>query len=288
MRVNLAVSKQVLKTLLKDGKPILTRSTSKDALTETTVLTDGRSYKLQRDATGRPITLLIDGIAAAQATWRPNGMLSKLSDGNTDIQPRQHKNGWPNGVLISAPSDSGQTSQWLEEKWDVMGRPIKITDSSGFEYTMNYDDQGRMKKFGRLTKDGKLMGASLIYNKDALITDIDSSWGKEKREYADNGLLKHVEISKQGEKSSTSFGVHGRPTIHLAFDGGNTTWRYSDYDTGGTLLAVELPNSERINYTWHDSDDTHNVKVKLGNTLVQTLSDTTGRVVAMSWGSAAQ
>jgi len=164
---------EVLEIVSRDGKPILTRSTSQDASTETIVLTNGPTYELRRDASGHPTTLLIDGVTAAQASWRPNGTLAELSDGTTEVRPRRHKNGWPNGVFISAPAKSGKTTQWLEEEWDMMGRPTKITDSSGFEYRLGYDEQGRLRSFGRLTEDGNLLGAKLHYDSDGLVTGIE-------------------------------------------------------------------------------------------------------------------
>ncbi|MBI3610871.1 MAG: RHS repeat-associated core domain-containing protein [Nitrospirae bacterium] len=276
--------KEATETLSQDGEPILTRSTSQDGRTETTVFTGGPTYELRKDASGHPITLFIDGAEAAKISWHEDGTLSGLRANDTEIQPLRHQNGWPNGVVISAPRISGQTSEWLQEEWDVMGRPIKITDSSGFEYKLGYDDQGRLRTFGRLMKDGKLMGTNLVYDDDGLVKGIDSSWGKEKREYGNDGVLKSVKIEKQGGKSATTYDKYGRPVSHSAFDGGATTWHYDPDDAGATLRTVELPNGKRIDYSSEESGETRRAQANLESTVVDTVSDKDGRVTTLTWG----
>jgi YD repeat-containing protein len=274
-------------TISQDGKPILTRSTSQDGKTETMVLTDGPTYEVRKDTAGHPTTLLIDGAKAATISWQKDGTLAGLRASDTEIQPRRHQNGWPNGVVISAPMISGKTTEWIEEEWDVMGRPTKVTDSSGFEYKMSYDDRGRLRTFGKMTKDGKVIGSNLVYNNDGLVIGIDSSWGKEKREYGDDDILKSVKIEKQGSKSVTSYDEHGRPVSHSAFDGGATTWRYDSNDAGAALRTVGLPNGKEIHYGSKDSGKVRSTQITLGSTVVQTASDAEGRVTALIWGERA-
>lgn len=247
------------------------------------VWTDGPTYEVRKDATGRPTTLSIDGVKAATISWEMDGTLAGLRAGDTEIHPRRHQNGWPNGVLISAPMIFGKTNEWIEEEWNVMGRPTKITDSSGFEYKMGYDDQGRLNRFGKMTKDGKLIGANLLYNDDGLITGIDSSWSKERREYGNDGILKGVEIQRQGKKSASTFDVNGRPVSHSAFDGGAMTWRYDSDDAGAALRAIGLPNGKEIDYASNESGKTRSMHASLGSAVVQVVSNEEGRVTVLTW-----
>ncbi len=233
-------------TLSRDGKPLLTRSTSQDGRTESTALADGPSYEVRKDPTGRPTTLSINGMKAATLSWQGDGTLGGLRAGDTEIQLRRHENGWPNGLVISAPMVSGKTNEWLEEEWDVMGRPTKITESSGFEHRIGYDDRGRLRAFGNVTKNGKLIGANLAYNGDGMITGIESSWGREDREYGSGGILKRVERQRQGAKSVTSYDEYGRPTSHTAFDGGATTWRYESGDAGAAPKSIQLRQGDPV------------------------------------------
>ncbi len=273
-----------METQYQDDKPILTRSTSADGRIERTILDNGSTYELHRDTSGHPSTLSIDGALAWQVSWQPDGTLARLRDSNTEVQPRRHKDGWRNGVLISAPMKSGRTTEWLEKEWDVIGYPIKVTDSSGFEYRMNYDDQGRLSTFGRLTEDKKLMGTKLVYDDKGLIKFIGSSWANEKREYEDSGVLKRVEVERQGKQSMTTFDAYGRPSNYVAFDNGITTWRYDSDEAGTMLRTVELPNDGQINYSSDDSGETRIADIRMGPALVRTIFDAEGRVTTMTWG----
>ena len=266
----------------RDGKQTFTRSISQNGKLEKTMITDGSTYELQRDICGRPTVMSIDGVTAAQISWNPDGRISGLRDDNTKIQPRWHKDGWQKGVVISSLINS--KINWFEKQWDVMGRPIKLNDSTGFEYVINYDDEGRVKTFGRLTEDGKLMGTNFNYNSKGSIKAIDSSWSKEKRKYRNNGSLKRLEVKKQGEKSVTDFDSYGYPISHIAFDEGETKWHYDHDENGTTLLSIDLPNDKKIKYSGDDSDKTHSIKVSLGSAVVQTISDDKGRLTKLAWG----
>jgi RHS repeat-associated protein len=273
---------EVTETLYQGDKPILTRSTSQDGRTETTALTDGSTYEIHRNPLGQPSAVFVDGVLAAEASWRPDGTFGGLRVGNTEIQSRRHAEGWPNGVLVSAPMVDGKTNQWLEYEWDLMGRPNKITDSSGFQYVMKYDDEGRIETFGQLTGKGKLVSTDITYNSDGLITDIKTPWETEERGYASSGVLKSIEVERKGEESEILFDSHGRMTRQSAFDGGSTTWRYESDEDGARLKAVELPNDEQISYSWGDAEETHLADVSMGSVIVRTRSDAEGRVSTMT------
>jgi len=275
---------EMSETLSQDGKPILTRSISQDGMTDTTVLTDGPTYEVRKDDTGYPSMLSIDGVKAATISWQKDGTLAGLHTSNTEIRPRRHQDGWPNGVLISAPMISEKTNEWIKEEWDVMGRLIKITDSSGFEYKMVYDDQGRLLTFGETTEDKKIMGSRFLYDDDGLVTGIDSSWEKEKREYENNGILKNIKIERQGTKSVTTYDHDGLQINHLAFDGGTTTWRYDSKNTVAVPGMIELPDGKQINYKYEHSNKTRNTEISLDSTTVYTAFDAKGRVTTLTWG----
>jgi YD repeat-containing protein len=178
----------------------------------------------------------------------------------------------------------GTTDQWQEEEWDRLGRPIKITDSSGFEYAMNYDAQGRLITFGRLTDDGKFLGTKLVYNTDGQLTDVESSWGKQNRDYAEGGALKRVEVKRQGAISVMTFDAYGRPASQSAFDGGSTIWHYDPDEPGAMLSAIELPNGDRINYKKGIADKAGSKEIGLGPAAVRLGTSSDGRVVTMTWG----
>ena len=207
--------------------------------------------------------------------------------GHTEVRPRRHEQGWTKGLLVSAPVEGGKTGQWLEEEWDRLGHPRKITDSSGFQWVINYDDQGRLRSFGRLREDGKLAGTSLVYDPSGLVSSIDSTWEREKREYAVGGALKRIEVERQGAKSVMMFDAQGRQTNRQGFDGGLTAWLYDSGEARAQLRAVDLPNRGRIDYRWGNGTGRGSGEISIGSAVVKTQSDANGRVVAMTWGKRA-
>ena len=165
-----------------------------------------------------------------------------------------------------------------------MEHPTKITDSSGFKLIMEYDEEGRIETFGHITEKGKLVSNNIDYNKDGLITDIETPLGTEKRRYASDGVLKSVEVMRKDLMSEAVFDAHGRITNLLAFDGGETKWSYEPDEDGARLKSVELANDERLNYSWGDNDGMRISDVNIGSIIVRTRSDAEGRVRALTWG----
>jgi|GEM_PF-1599662 len=268
----------------QDGEPILTRSTSHDGRVETTALTNGPTYRLQKNAWGCPQVLSRNGVEAARITRRPSGTLACLSTGNMEVRPRHHEHGWPNGILVSAPMKAGRTDQWLEEKWDVMGRPREITDSTGFKLSMNYDDWGRLNAFGRLNDDGEIVGAQLTYDGAGRLTNIKSCWGNVRRKYTDAGGFERIEIERQGAQSVTTFDTLGRLLNRKAFDGGNTTWEYARNDAGAALRTIELPNGKKIEYSQRHIGIKTAIKIDLDQASITNQYDPGSREMTITWG----
>ena len=272
---------EVTETYWQAGRSVATRSTSQDGHTETTVVTDGPTYRVQRDAPGRPTDVSVNGVGAARISWAADGTLTAVRMGDTEVHPRRTTDGRQTGVLITAPMDRGRTTQWLEQIWDVMGRPTTITDSSGFKYSIEYDEYGRVQAAGRVTDHGMLIGARVAYDDNNRVTRIQSSWGTETRAYSEAAALSHVEVTKLGATSETWFDGHRHPTRHVAFDGGITTWQYGT-ESDQKLRAVELPSGERIEYVWRSAAEVQ--EIALGSALIRTRFDPRGRVAAITWG----
>lgn len=275
---------EVSKVVSQDDELVLAHLTSPDGCMETTKLADGSVYRIRRNAAGQPTTLSRNGHIVAEASWRPAGELAALRFGDTEVRPRRHKDGWPNGILVCAPMKEGETKQWLEEEWDRMGRPVKIKDSSGFEYVMDYDDQGRLVAYGRLNSEGKRVGTKLVYDKNGWVANMETSKGKAKWDYSEGGVLKKYEVERQGATSMTTFDAFGRPATRLAFDSGLTTWHYNSDEPGVVLSTVILPNGARISYQKDGDDKADHLKIGLGPAAVRSTTSRDGRMIMMTWG----
>jgi YD repeat-containing protein len=275
---------EVVETARQAGELILTRSTTSDGRTETTAFQDGPIYQVRKDQAGRTREITRDTVVAAEMSWRPDGLLGSLRVGGTEIRPLRHEDGWPNGVVISAPAEDGKPEKWFKEEWDALGRPMELSDFTGLQYQIKYDGQGRLIAYGRVTERGKRMGTNLEYDDSGRLEGIDSPWRSEHRDYTAGGQLLRVVTERQGAESVTSYGAYGREVNRLGFDGESTKWLYSSDEVGGALRAIELPNGERVNYLQSESDEWVGWKIGIGPAVVLQLSNIEAGTTSYSWG----
>jgi RHS repeat-associated protein len=272
---------EISEIVSQSGSPLFTRMVNQIGNMVRITWRDGPTFELRRDAGGRPASVTRDGVPVWQAHWRRDGPLDALRIGDTEVRPRHHTEGWVKGVLISAPMEAGKTGEWVEAEWDLRGQLQKFTDSSGFRYVLNYDGQGRVIAYGRITEDGKLAGATVTYDGSGLATGISSSWGTERREYADGGVLKSVVVERSGAKSVSTFDSRGRPTMRADFDGGVTKWVYNSNEAGTDPTEIVLPSGRHIAFQSNSST----TEIDAGPALITAVTGPDGRISTMSWGS---
>jgi YD repeat-containing protein len=283
IRWRYGTGREMSETRIQDGRPVRTRTISDDGRTEKMVVTDGPTCELHRDASGRPTAILVDGAPAARITWSAEGTPVTVRMGDTEVHARRAEDGRTTGVLISAPMDAGRTTHWHDIQWDVMGRPTTMSDSTGFNYRVQYDARGRVQTVGRVIDGGALVGAQIDYDDANRITHVQSSWGTETRAYSVTGVLTQVQADVRGARSTTTYDPQGRRSAHVAFDGGVTRWRYQDGAPGTTPLTIDLPNGERLSHAKQSVNDRSHGEIALGSARVLTESDSHGRVTALTW-----
>ncbi|WP_282610865.1 RHS repeat-associated core domain-containing protein [Pelagibius sp. Alg239-R121] len=278
--------REVRETHSHDGVAVFTRLISSDGQTETTNALGGPLYQITNDTKGRTTKVSVDDVPAAQLSWQPDGRIASVQLGKTVLRPRRDRDGRPTGILISAPHKNGKSSQWLEEKWDFMGRLVEVTDSSGFIYATRYDDRGRISEFGRLTRSGELQGTQIVRNNHGKVTQIKSLLSLEKLAYSNAGDLITIETERAGTTSVTTLGPEGRLKKYVAFDGGITSWVYRSEEEIRRLQTIVLPSGLRIDYRSLDNQGTGTEEVRLGPSQVKIRSDNYGRIASMAWGAA--
>ena len=268
-------------TLSDPDGPTVARTVSADGNTETIASSERPSIEMSKDIAGRPLRLTRDGVLVWHASWLSDGPLEVLRMGETELRPRRHKDGWWNGLLVSAPMEAGKTREWMEAEWNVLGKLEKITDSSGVEYATTYDNQGRLRSYGRLTKDQKLVGTSVFYNDDGLVSEMSSSWERERREYTPDGVLKSLTVVRQGSSAALSFDFRGRPTARSQFDSGYTKWLYGRNGEESQPDVIELPHGERIEFRRNGASCG---VIRVGPAVIRTITGANGRLAAITWG----
>jgi YD repeat-containing protein len=273
----------VQETLTRDGRIVMIRSRSEDGRVETTEVVGGQTYEVQRDAAGLPSALVVDGVSVMSVSRDPDGSLAGIRTPDTEADLRRDRSGTPTGLLIGAPAADGRTTHWIEERWDALGRPILVTDSSGLEYRASFDDNGRLRGFRRAGRDGRPIGADITRDDDGRVTRVVSTWGSEQIEYSEAGTMTRIAAVRQGASTATTFDRHERPERHVAFDGGQTVWRYESDAPDAKPAAVDVPDGGRISYAWTDAGGAQAAEVTFGAASVRAQFDSEGRVVSLSW-----
>jgi len=218
-----------------------------------------------------------------EVEWQAGKLPVCIRTAGSETRPLRHKDGWSNGLLTSAPMNGGKTDKWTEVKWDHMGRPCGVTDSSGLALSTRYNAQGRVSTFSRKVNGGKPLVTRCAYDDHHRLVHANAPWGHEQREYYADGVLKHVTVHRNGARSDSLFDRYGRIISHLAFDGGVTRWHYRGTDDGSSVSKIDLPNGETIEYVRSASGD--GVVTLLSRAAVKTAHDSEGQISRLAWGT---
>jgi YD repeat-containing protein len=91
----------------------------------------GGQYLAEYDASGRLTALLQGDRQALRQQWHGNGALAAAAYETVAFHPAYRDDGVLTGLLMTAPKPGPQFSQWLEVKYDELGRVEKVADHSG-------------------------------------------------------------------------------------------------------------------------------------------------------------
>lgn len=272
---------EVKQTVSHGDEPVFTRSVRSDGLKETTAWSGGPTYEVERDSLGRPTSVSRNGEQAVEMEWQAAGLPVCMRTTGSEIRPLRHNDGWPNGLLVSAPMKRGKTDQWTQMKWDQMGRTRAVTDSSGFGVSTHYNTHGRVSVFSRKANDGKVLVTQCTYDDQQRLVEVNAPWGREKREYFENGAIGRSVIEREGSRSESVFDRDGRIRSHRAFDGGLTRWHYENVDGGHAVQKIDLPNGETVEYARAGSGNGE--VAYISHTAVTAEYDGEGRVSRLAW-----
>jgi YD repeat-containing protein len=255
---------------------------SDDGRLETVDWLGGSTYEIHREAAGFPTKVLIDGVDGIRLAWAPDGALSTWTDRTTEVRILRDQKRWINGVQIRSID---HPAEWTEEEWDALGRPVRVRDSSGFDYRISYNAGGQVEAAGRLTENGQLLGSKIQYDNAGRIVRMASSWGADRREYDADGRLRRIEVDQQDARAEVAFDEKGRPEQVTDLSKGVTRWTFNRA-ARSTLhpRQIHLPSGQLVRYEWATQGGATNEQILVGETSISVGTDADGRLTGLSWG----
>jgi len=271
---NAGVSESTI-TLPQGEQYVINRSA--DGRKTTWHLPEGGTYSTEHDKGSRLTTLRQGNRIILQQQWHNDGQLATATYETVAEHPEYSEDGIQTGLFITAREKGPQFSRWLRVKYNDLGRPEKITDYSGSEATIGYDQTGQAA-----TVISKRGGIKIIRDKRGRIEEAQTSWGYNEHNMYDpiSGELKQTKLSIGKNEAFIEF-HQGRPTKIKQFDDGELNISYYtqgifrgqvkkihrsidleltyDYNPDNRLVAVNCDTAYKLTYKY----DTKGRLVKL-------------------------
>jgi hypothetical protein len=156
------------------------------------------------------------------------------------------------GVLITPPDEKGpRFKRWLRVGYDEQGREESITDYTGSEVKVGYDNTGESSII-----NSKLGGVQIERDQKGKVQKIKTSWGYLQVNTYDpqSGEIKRYEINQGNDKAIVDFDKE-LPRKVRQFDGGEINISYYEQDSHKDQIKdVQTPNGLILNYEY-DSEN---------------------------------
>jgi len=241
---------------------------SADGRRETLRLREGGEVVVQRDEAGRVSAVFEGDAPILRQEWHPNGLLRRAVQEGVAVEPAYAKNGTLRGVVL-LPPDAGPDSRcWVQLELDKRGRPARLTDSTGAEICVAFDDSGEPRELN--SKRGKL---GIERDEQGKVKALQTSWGyREENVFAETGRTLRTNITAGTSNASVQYNGAGQPIKVCDFDGGMTeiSWHAKGtaqhrpksvrtpgglsldyvYDASGRLVEVSCGESCRWQYRY--------------------------------------
>ena len=151
-----------IKRIFEDGTQVQWKYKDTTSVDTDIALPDGNRYKVNSSSNGKQMAFLTPGGGKYSTSYDSAGRLVALHRDNKEIIKRKwHTNGLPastvhetfathpeyrddnvqTGVLLTPPKES-PFKEWLRINYDELGRPDTITDATGSETKIGYDQTG--------------------------------------------------------------------------------------------------------------------------------------------------
>ena len=220
----------------------------------------------QFDAAGRLTAMSEGGQTILEQEWQPDGQISEVVTGPHTASFQYSERGLLSSVIEHPSAEKDRFQRWQETTFDRRGLPTRLTDFSGVDVSLAYDDSGALASAVQKTPEGNL-GYSIQRDGTGRILAMKSSWGDTSYGYTEAGDLQRIE-TKHGTKSASVDLSGGLVRQVTGFDKGVTTFAYHDkddmageisdvvcanglklaheYDGGGRLASVVVGTDRRV------------------------------------------
>ena len=255
-------------------------SESPDQRRWTVETTGQRKVAGEYDTAGRLTSLSENGRMMLQQEWLSDGQLRLASSETCAVHPEYDKDGLLITLLLTPLGEKGPFERFQQTKLDFWGRPRQITDHSGLEMLMDYDESGGLKVMVS-KRDGKNYGFQLTRDKEGRIQAVESSWGRQRFSYDPDGFLNKFEVTR-GNARSTAEWESGRLVRARQFGGNEIKLIYGDTRVAREKIRqITVPNGLALDYRYDESGHLH--EVAMGDiSALRMAYDASGRLT--SWG----
>lgn len=182
---------------------------------------NGNIYSTTYDDAGRPVEHRLGNTPIVQQRWHANGLLASASYETFALHPEYRDDMVLAGVMFTPPGNATSFSEWAKVKYNEEGRPIEVTDCTGYEIKMGYDKQSRLSIIN--TKHGSV---KITHDQEGRLERVQASWGYNQHNVYD---------SKTNELEKVEL-IHGKNNAVIEFDQGRLV-RVRQYDEGEFILS---------------------------------------------------
>jgi RHS repeat-associated protein len=252
---------------------------SEVGLRRTLTFPGGAVLDTSLDEAGRITSMQLGDKTLVKQSWHHNGQPGTIEDESAAFRHEYRSDSTLSRTLVTPPGDAESYDRWLSHEVDEQGRTTRITDFTGLDEQVTYDESGRITSW-------KNNRGNVTMNRDphGKTESIETSWGlRQETAFDASGQPARTEITKDGATASIEYD-RGAPVRIRQFDGGETRIIYSEPDVLAALPMIRtIINPTGVELGYEYDVDGRISAVACGKSFVVAYTyDEEGRLVGLS------